>query len=179
VIVDDRVGVTDIGHVHRIGDIGDVHVRFDNPLSKHRLTDVSNVNKVIIGGPDIVIYVDVSGDRRAFVDELVNTARRQRCPSDVVSTRSPGNPSRAPFTARYPEPAAITEADPTPIVIGGPTKILIGDPSPTDVRIGPVSIRVWAPSDVCHSNCGLVAIPVISHLNPAAIPANVVVEKIQ
>ena len=108
VIIDHIVLNVDVGHVHRVGDIGNVLCWWKDPVPQNRFTDKTNVAKVVIFRADIVFDVHGGADGLSFIDDF-RTTRWQGRPADAVSTGSPRYPSRSPvqIAAWDPDPAVI------------------------------------------------------------------------
>ena len=172
-----RVRVGDVRHIHRLADVEDVLVRCVKPFPQERLSDITDIDEVVIRRADIEIYVDACVDRSAFINQLAPAARWQRRPADIIATRAPRNPGRSPFTTRHPEPAAVLQPDPASVVISGPTEIFVGDPGPADIGVGPIAIRVRPPTARAR-HARLPAIPVVAYFHPVPAGAEIIVEKI-
>ena len=109
---------------------------------------------------------DEHPDRRlGFVLDL-DVIRRQGRPADIVVAVTPVDPSRRPFVAGNPEPAAL---------VVHPAAVVIGDPAP--IRLGIVGVPEPAPFLGVNPMTGLVRAPIAlpaarhPHLSPAPVAA--------
>src|SRR5205807_1863173 len=105
----------DVRHVHRLSDVGDVLIGGENPLPENGLTDVADIDEVVVGRSDVEIDVHPGGDG-ALVPILTGASRGQRRPADIIAARAPRDPCRAPFAPRHPDPAATAQPDPATVV---------------------------------------------------------------
>ncbi len=178
VIIDHIVLNGDVGHVHRVTDIGNVLRRRKDAVPQDRFTDKANVAEVVIFRADIEFDVHAGADGLSFINDA-RPAWRQRRPANVVATGSPRDPRRSPIqiASRKPRPAVIGEIRPATVVIRCPTEILVTDPGPSIICVRPISVGVRAPVWIAHGYVRLPAISIAFNLDP--VPAGkVVVEEI-
>src|SRR4029077_1287008 len=176
VIIDHVVLNGDIGHVHRVIDVGNVLRRREDAIPQDRFTDKPNVTKIVIFRADIEFDIDASADWLSFINNA-RTAWRQRRPADLVATCSPRDPGRSPIqiAPREPDPAVISQPRPPPIMVGGPAEVLVRNPRPAVVGISPVAVGIRTPVWIADCGVGLPAVAVAFSLNP--VPTGKIIVK--
>jgi hypothetical protein len=176
VIIDHIVLNVDVGHVHRVSDVGDVLRWRKDPIPQDRFTDKTNVTEVVILRTDIELDIHPGANRLSFVNEA-RTARGQRRPANVIAAGPPRDPGRSPIqiAPRKPEPTVIGEICPATIMISGPAEIFVRNPRPTVIGISPVAVGVRPPVWIAYCHVGLPAIAVAFSLNP--IPTGKIIVK--
>lgn len=88
VIINNVVGGGDVGHVHRLVDVSNVLGRREDAITQDRLADVTNIDKVVVGRPDIVFDIYAEADI-ANRERDSRPARRQRGPADNAAAMTP------------------------------------------------------------------------------------------
>jgi len=168
------VVVRDVGDVGRLIDNGHVALGRNERVFEARRAKLFCFDEAILVRTDVVITVRPIVDAGSAIEARF---RRQRGPTDVVTTLAPGNPRRRPFIARHPNPADIAQARPTSVVVGCPTERLFRDPSPAGVGVNPVAIGIGTPGTrLCLAR--LPDITIIGGLAPIAIPVELGVERV-
>jgi len=168
------VVVRDVGDVGRLIDNGHVALGRNERVFEPRRAKLFCFDEAILVRTDVVITVRPIVDAGSAIEARF---RRQRGPTDVVTTLAPGNPRRRPFIARHPDPADIAQARPTSVVIRRPTERLFRDPSPAGVGVNPMAVGVRTPG----ARLRLARLPdvtVIGGLAPIAIPVELGVERV-
>ena len=176
VIIDHIVLNVDVGHVHRIRDVGNVLRWWKDAVPQNRFTDKTNVAKVVILRADIVFDVHTGTDGLSFIDD-VRTARGQGRPANVIATGSPRHPSRSPIqiATRNPDPAVVRQIRPATIMIGRPTEIFVTDPGPSVICVRPISVRIRTPVRIAYGYVRLPAISIAFNIDP--VPAGKIIVK--
>src|SRR5437660_8735063 len=169
VIINHIILHRDVGHVHGVGDVGNVLRRRKDAVPQNRLTDKTNITEVVIFRPDIELDIHGCADWLSFINDT-RTAWRQGRPADVIATGPPRNPGRSPIqiASREPEPSVVRQVRPATIVIGRPTEIFVTDPRPAVVGVSPVAVCVRAPIRIAHRDVWLPAVAVAFNLDPVA-----------
>jgi hypothetical protein len=150
----------DVGHVHRVIDVGDILNWRNDVIAQNRLTDVTNLAKVVVRRADIELNIHLRTNKPSLINDAW-AARRQRRPANIITTGSPGNPCWAPvqIASRKPDPPVIREIRPAAIVISSPAEILVRDPSPSIICVSPVTVSVRSPIEIV---CRYVRLPAVS-----------------
>src|ERR1043166_435887 len=159
----------DVSDVHRLIDVGNVVTRRIDVTAQDGLADETNIDKIVVGRTNIELDIYVSANGATFIDNSRPTWR-QWCPTNLIATGAPRNPSRSPFqiAAGEPNPAHVFQSSPPTIVIGGPTKIFVGNPRPAVVGVAPIAVGIRAQIRVAPRDIGLPAVAVIGNLDPVA-----------
>jgi len=166
------VVVRDVGDVGRLIDDGHVALGLNDRVFEPRRAKLFCLDEAILVRTDVVITVRPIVDAGPAIEARF---RRQRGPTDVGITLSPGNPRRRPFITRHPNPTDIAQARPTSVVIRRPTEWLFRDPSPAGIGVNPVAIGVGTPGPRLRL-ARLPDVTVIGGLAPIAIPVELGVE---
>src|SRR5206468_7727848 len=113
--------------------------------------------------------IDSGANRPSFINDA-RTARRQRCPADIIATRSPRNPGWSPIQigSRKPDPAVIPEVRPATIVICGPAEVFVGNPRPAVIGVSPIAIAVRPPVRIAHCRVWLPTVSVAFDVDPVS-----------
>jgi len=103
--------------------------------------------------------------RRPKVDR--ETPRRQRGPSDIAATDSPGYPGRAPFNSGDPHPGVGGIVSPPAIMVTSPAPRLVAGPIPAAIGPDPLAVTIGPPLQ--GDSRRTPAVSVTAHLHPGAL----------
>jgi hypothetical protein len=88
IIVNDVVVNRDVRHVHGLVDESNILRWRKDAFAQNRLTDVADVDEIVVGRTDIKSEVDVDADGLAFINDA-RAAWRQGRPTDYPTTMTP------------------------------------------------------------------------------------------
>ena len=154
----------DVGDVHRAVDDGDIPLARNQDIAQHRRAEIAVFAEGIGQGANVVVAIHPYADARLRLKDRIG---RQRRPADVIIALAPGDPCRAPFVIRLPDPAVIFQANPAAIMVGDGAEILVGNPCPSRIRVAPVAVGVGTPIAIHPPR--LPAIAVRIHIHPAPV----------
>ncbi len=160
----------DLGHVHALA--------VDRGALRHRSidADVGGADKLRDGDEDVAGWAEAVARIAVTIHAIAGTRLgRQRRPAHAVGALPPGHPARRPLAARHPDPAEAGDLHPAAVVVGDPAKGLVGLPGPAEGGPRPAAVPVGPPSGHCDG--GLPAVAVTSHLQPAPVGCQILIEE--